>query len=44
MVEGEESISDDFLPYPYMRTRLYDLTSNITANAFWDMIYGEEAV
>ena len=44
MVEGEKSISDDFLPYPYMRTRLYDLTSNITANAFWDIIYGEEAV
>ena len=44
LVEGEESLSDDSLPYPYMRTRLYTLTSNITANAFWNMIYGEEAV
>lgn len=44
MVEGEESLPYDSLPYPYMRTRLYTLTSNITANAFWDMIYGEEAV
>lgn len=44
MVEGEESLPDDSLPYPYMRTRLYNLTSNITANAFWKMIYGEEAV
>lgn len=44
MVEGEESERDDSLPYPYMRTRLYNLTSNITANAFWSMIYGEDAV
>ena len=44
MVEGEESERDDSLPYPYMRTRLYTLTSNITANAFWSMIYGEDAV
>ena len=44
MVEGEESLPDDSIPYPYMRTRLYTLTSNITANAFWKMIYGEEAV
>ena len=44
MVEGEISEKDDSLPYPYMRTRLYTLTSNITANAFWSMIYGEDAV
>ena len=44
MVEGEISEKDDSLPYPYMRTRLYTLTSNITANAFWNMIYGEDAV
>ena len=44
MVEGEISEKDDTLPYPYMRTRLYTLTSNITANAFWSMIYGEDAV
>ena len=44
MVEGEISEKDDSLPYPYMRTRLYTLTSNITANAFWRMIYGEDAV
>ena len=44
MVEGEISEKDDSLPYPYMRTRFYPLTSNITANAFWSMIYGEDAV
>ena len=44
MVEGEISEKDDSLPYPYMRTRLHTLTSNITANAFWSMIYGEDAV
>ena len=44
MVEGEISEKDDSLPYPYMRTRLYTLTSNITANAFWRMIYGEDSV
>ena len=44
MVEGGISEKDDTLPYPYMRTRLYTLTSNITANAFWRMIYGEDAV
>lgn len=44
MVEGEISEKDDTLPYPYMRTRLYTLTSNITANAFWRMIYGEDSV
>ena len=44
MVEGEMSEKDDSRPYPYMRTRLYTLTSNITANAFWSMIYGEDAV
>ena len=44
MVEGEMSEKDDSRPYPYMRTRLYTLTSNITANAFWRMIYGEDAV
>ena len=44
MVEGEISEKDDSLPYPYMRTRFYTLTSNITANAFWRMIYGEDAV
>ena len=44
MVEGEISEKDDSLPYPYMRTRFYTLTSNITANAFWRMIYGEDSV